>query len=329
LFTGDKEFLENRAIPFLKETALFYEDFIVKDEDGKNMMFPSQSPENQPANMVYFNEETGRKERMRVQINSTMAIAISKEVFTNLITSCELLGIEQEGVARWKAILADMPEYQINEDGAIREWMHPDFKDNYEHRHQSHIYPLFPGQEVTEENNPELYEACRIAIEKRLTIGLKSQTGWSLAHMANVYARLGDGDKAKEALDILSRCCLGQNLFTYHNDWRNMGVTLKTIWGNSAPFQMDANYGITAAISEMLCGSNADILRILPALPSDWTAGEFHGMLTRAGVRTSARWDMDKKEINLSLIAERDALFDVKFPRAIINIECKNNSLFR
>lgn len=314
LFTGDKEFLESRAVPFLKEVALFYEDFIIKDKHGKNMFVPSESPENQPADKVWFNPETERDERIRIQINSTMAVAISKEVFTNLIAACELLGIEEEGIVRWEKMVADMPEYQINEDGAMREWLHQDFEDNYEHRHESHVYPVFPGHEVTLESNLEIYEACRIAIEKRKTIGLKAQTGWSLAHMSNAYARLGQGDKANEALDILARCCLGQNLFTYHNDWRYMGVTGSGFWGKSAPFQMDANFGITAALYEMLCGSNANILRILPALPTDWKTGDFKNILTRSGIRVSVSWDMEKKELDVKLVAERDADFDIKFP---------------
>ena len=321
LFTGDKEFLEKRAIPFLKETALFYEDFIIKDENGKNMFIPSESPENQPADKVWFNPATGKNESIRIQINSTMAIAVSKEVFSNLIKACEELGIEKEGVKRWKKMVADMPAYQVNEDGAMREWLHPDFDDNYEHRHESHVYPIFPGHEITLENNPEIYEACRIAIEKRKTIGLKAQTGWSLAHMSNVYARLGQGDKAKEALDILARCCLGQNLFTYHNDWRYMGVTGSGFWGKSAPFQMDANFGITSALYEMLCGSNAEMLRVLPALPTDWKTGEFRGMLTRVGVNTSANWDMDKKQINVTLVAERDTDFTIQFPGKLTSLK--------
>jgi alpha-L-fucosidase 2 len=311
LFTGDQDFLKNRAVPFMKEVALFYEDYMVKDENGKNMFFPGQSPENQPVDNP-----------VKVQINPTMAVAIAKEVFGNLVQACELLDMEAEGVKRWKQCLANMPAYKINEDGALCEWLHPDFKDNYEHRHQSHIYPLFPGQEITQESDPKLYEACKVAIEKRLTIGLKSQTGWSLAHMANVYARLGDGERAMEALNILARCCLGQNLFTYHNDWRHMGATLTTTWGRTSPFQMDANFGIAAAVTEMLCGSNADMLRVLPALPIDWSTGEFHGMLTRVGVRTSAQWDMTKKEIKLSLVAERDTAFDIKFPGAIAELTC-------
>ena len=230
---------------------------------------------------------------------------------------------------RWKKCLADMPAYQVNQDGALREWLHPDFKDNYEHRHQSHIYPVFPGQEITAESNPALYEACKVAIEKRLIIGLQSQTGWSLAHMANVYARLGDGERALEALNILSRCCLGQNLFTYHNDWRKMGPTMAFTWGRTAPFQMDANFGISAAVTEMLCGSNADMLRILPALPDAWSTGEFYGMLTRAGVKTSVQWDMTKKELQLSLVAERDTDFVIKFPGDIVKQTCAQLTILK
>jgi alpha-L-fucosidase 2 len=329
LFTGDEDFLINRAVPFMKEVALFYEDYMVKDENGKNMLLPAQSPENQPKDKVIFDPATGRSKSIKVQINSTIAVAVSKEVFTNLIVSCEKLGIEKNGVKRWKKLLTDMPEYKINDDGALCEWLHPDFKDNYEHRHQSHIYPLFPGQEITEESNFELYEACKVAIEKRLTIGLQSQTGWSLAHMANVYARLGDGEKAKEALNILSRCCLGQNFFTYHNDWRGMGATLPTVWGRTSPFQMDANFGIAAAVIEMLCGSNAHMIRILPALPEEWKTGEFNDMLTRAGVRTSVKWDMGKKEINIILVAERNTDFDLKLPAEMKEIECCKSDILK
>ncbi len=313
LFTGDEEFLKNRAIPFMKEVALFYEDYIVKGPDGKNMFFPGSSPENYP---------TSIRERVKVHMNATISYAVSKEIFSNLVKACERLGIEQEGVARWKKQLADMPDYQVNEDGALREWMHPDFTDCYEHRHQSHIYPLFPGTEITEESNPEIYEACRVAIEKRLVIGLSSQTGWSLAHMANVYARLGDGDRAKDALDILARCCLGQNLFTYHNDWRKMGVTTTHVYGRTSPFQMDANFGTSAAVMEMLCGSTSEILRILPALPKKWSNGNFNNMLTRTGVRTSASWDMDKGRIELTLTGVRNVHFDLKLPGDISTLEC-------
>lgn len=208
LFTGDREFLSNRAVPWLKETALFYEDFLYEGPDGKLVFSPSLSPENVPSG-----QDMGL-----LTINATMDVAICREVLSNLCDACDLLSIEQKGVSHWRNMLSKLPEYEINEDGALREWLYPKFKDNYHHRHQSHIYPLFPGLEITQETHPELYEACRVAVEKRLVIGLTSQSGWSMAHIANIYARLGEGNRALECLEILSRSSMGPNLFTYHND---------------------------------------------------------------------------------------------------------------
>ena len=147
--------------------------------------------------------------------------------------------------------------------------------------------------------------------------------------MANTWARLGEGDRALENMKIISRCCLGRNLFTYHNDWRGMGVTLTNIYGRSAPFQMDANFGISAAVTEMLCSSDPQILRLLPGLPSAWTSGEFHDVLTRTGIRTSAKWDMDKNTIDLTLTAERNTSFDLKFPGEIDHLECSDPEVLR
>ena len=130
--------------------------------------------------------------------------------------------------------------------------------------------------------------------------GLSSQMGWSLAHMANIYGRLGDGDKALEALNILTRCCLGQNLFTYHNGWRKMGVTTRHVYGRTSPFQMDANFGITAAVAEMLCSSNPEVLKLLPGLPTAWKMGNFHDILTRTVIRVSAEWYMEKGKVEFT-----------------------------
>jgi alpha-L-fucosidase 2 len=283
LFTGDMDFLKNRTIPFLKEVALFYEDFLVEGQDGKMMFIPSMSPENNPS----------IPNASLVTINATMDVAIAREVLTNLCTACELLGIEEDGRKKWKNMLDKLPEYRINEDGAIKEWIHTDLHDNYHHRHQSHIYPLFPGFEVTEESDPVLFNAIKIAVEKRLVVGLTSQTGWSFAHMANIYARLGDGVRALQCLELLCRSCVGPNLFTYHNDWRSQGLTMFWGHGNQPPFQIDANFGLMAAVLEMLIFSAPGMIKLLPALPPQWRKGKAEGIACRGCIEVNLDWNMD------------------------------------
>ncbi|MFW6309025.1 MAG: glycosyl hydrolase family 95 catalytic domain-containing protein, partial [bacterium] len=304
LYTGDKEFLRDRAVPFLKEVALFYEDFLIEDENGELVFVPSLSPENTPS----------IENPSLAVVNATMDVAIAKEVLNNLINACELLNIEDKNLDKWKKMLAKLPDYKVNEDGAIKEWIHEELPDNYHHRHQSHIYPLFPGLEVTKEEEPELYEAIETAVEKRLIIGLTSQTGWSFAHMANIYARLEKGERALECLELLSRSCVGPNLFTYHNDWRSQGLTM--FWGQDSqpPFQIDANFGFTAAVMEMLLYSKPGMIKFLPALPEKWEKGEVEGLIARGGIETALEWDLNKKYLNINLKSNSSQKITVKFP---------------
>ncbi len=302
LYTGDESFLKDRVVPWLKETAFFYEDYLYEGDDGKLVFNPSVSPENRPENSNSL-----------MSINATMDVAICREVLTNLCDSCEKLGIEEEGVVRWRAMCEKLPEYEVNEDGAMKEWLHPAFQDNYHHRHQSHIYPVFPGIEVTEESNPEIFEACRVAVEKRLVIGLTSQTGWSMAHMANIYARLGDGDRALECMEILSRSSTGPNLLTYHNDWRHMGLSMGG-WSSTPPFQIDANFGITSAVLEMLVFSKPGLIKLLPALPTKWAKGKVTGVCCRGAVTVDIEWDRDDGKFAASLVSKTDQKVLVKIP---------------
>ena len=303
LFTGDREFLKKRVVPWLREVALFYEDFLVEGDDGRLLFNPSISPENRPSG----------EGMSLLTMNATMDVAICREALGNLCDACELLGIEPDGIVRWRALLDKLPEYEVNEDGAMREWLHPAFKDNYRHRHQSHIYPLFPGLEVTEETSPELFEACRIAVFKRLVIGLASQSGWSMAHMANIYARLGMGNRALECMEILARSSTGPNLFTYHNDWRDMGLSLT--WGGATPpFQIDANFGIAAAVLEMLVFSKPGIVKLLPALPDKWTRGSARGLRCRGGLDVEIAWDAPAKKLEATLVSDTAREILLKLP---------------
>jgi alpha-L-fucosidase 2 len=180
--------------------------------------------------------------------------------------------------------------------------MHEDFADNYHHRHQSHIYPVFPGTEVTRENNPELFKGFVTAVKKRLVIGLKQQSGWSLAHMACNYARMGEGDLALDCLDVMSRSCVLSNFYTLHNDFRGTGIGLDMEW---APFQIDANMGWSAAVQEMLMFSLPSSISLLPALPKRWRKGIIGPLLTRGQVLVRIDWDQDEGIVHAELLSAK------------------------
>ncbi|VGO18342.1 glycosyl hydrolase family 95 catalytic domain-containing protein [Pontiella sulfatireligans] len=316
LYTGDETFLKERALPFLRETALFYEDFFTIGDDGFFVSSPSNSPENNPAE---YWDGTGMGEAaMETTINATMDFALVKEVLTHLIQGSDVLG-ETEDVEKWKGMLGKIPAYQINDDGAVREWMHPFFSDNYHHRHQSHIYPVFPGIEVTRESDPELYKAFEIALRKRLAVGIGEQTGWSLAHMSNIYARMNDGDRALECLDLLARSCVKNNFYTVHNDWRGMGIGLEMDW---APFQIDANMGWSAAVQEMLLFSDLGKISVLPALPAQWKQGAVKGLVARGGVQVSMEWNNGSVGVELLSVMDQKIVLSVSGGKQI-SVELK------
>jgi alpha-L-fucosidase 2 len=309
LYTGDKAFLKQRALPFLRETALFYEDFFTVGDDGFFVSAPSNSPENNPAE---YWDGAGMGQAMETTINATMDFALAKEVLAHLIEGSEILGENGAEVEKWKGMLGRIPPYQINADGAVKEWMHPFFSDNYHHRHQSHIYPVFPGTEVTRDSDPDLFGAFEVAIHKRLEVGIGEQTGWSLAHMANVYARMDDGNNALECLNLLARSCVKNNFYTAHNDWRGMGVGLEMDW---APFQIDANMGWSAAVQEMLLFSVPGKISVLPALPEKWSKGSVSGLMARGGIAVSISWNTKEGKVHATLCSIRkDQTVELSLP---------------
>jgi len=306
LYTGDRQLLVNKVLPFMREAVLFYEDFIVLEQGGQIKFYPSVSPENTPEN---FMPTDGKPlaHPMPTTINATMDCALLKELLTHLIQGSQDADMYHEEIARWEDMLKRIPDYRINSDGAIREWMDERFDDRYNHRHLSHIYPIFPGQEFTREEHPDRFEAFETAVNKRL---IGAQTGWSLGHMSAIYARLGDGNKALAQLDILSRSCLLNNFLTLHNDWRDMGVCLNM---EEAPIQLDANMGWVNAVQEMLLYVSPTMVKLLPALPDRWSSGKVTDLRFCTG-KVSFEWNRADGTFRAKLTAERNTKITLKLP---------------
>lgn len=257
-FTGDENILI-RGIKYWKEVVEFYEDFMKPDANGRYEFAPSFSPENTPLG----NDSP-------TAINATMDITIAKEVYTNLINGCKLLGLHEDMIEKWESERAKLPDYTINEDGALKEWIPSSLKDDYHHRHSSHLYMVFPGHEALSSGNEELFEACHKAAGFRLIDGVDAISGWGLAHLANIAARLKDSTLWYLALNRLIQIFTLDNFFTGHNP--------------HSLFQMDANLGITAAVYEMFAYSDTEKLEIFPVWSEEFTSMSITGLKARCNL---------------------------------------------
>ena len=297
LYSGDEAMLRDEILPFMHEAALFYQDYAVRDGEILRL-YPSVSPENTPGNLMNADTHSATGHRCPAVQNALMDFAIMKELLTNLLAGMEITGLYVDEADGFRDLLARIPAYSVNADGAVKEWLRDDLEDNYHHRHLSHLYPVFPGNEVTAHSDPALFEAFRRAVMLRR---LGSQSGWSLTHMANIYARFGEAEKAAECLDIMAKSVVNHALFTVHNDWRHMGMTGE--W-RGAPFQLDAAFGAVNAIQEMLFSWQGDTLSILPALPKRLVSGQAKGLAFPGGTVDIA-WEPSGR-VRVGIHATRD-----------------------
>lgn len=292
LYTGDMEYARNVMLPYMDEVAKFYEGFVRFTQEGDKeriRFYPSVSPENTPVNFMPP-EGVQMAHPMPTTINSTMDLSVLKEFFNNLLEVSKILKdtpFTQERIDQWNRILKAIPEFEINEDGAVKEWQEDIFKDRYDHRHLSHIYPVFPGYELYPEKDPEKIRPYEKAVELRK---VDAQTGWSMAHMASIYARFRNGGAAMECLDNMAKSSLLNNFFTLHNDWRGMNISLTM---DPAPVQLDAVMGYVNALQEMILYASPGYVALLPALEERLYTGEVKNFRYDNGL-ICMKWDKEK-----------------------------------
>ena len=279
-YTLDEEMLKKEIYPIMKEQAIFYQQILVEDENGKLISTPSYSPEQGPRTNGNTYEQT-----------------LVWQLFTDTITAAEIVGEDKALIDEWKTVLANLKDpIEIGTDGQIKEWYHETFlgsitsAENYNHRHISHLLGLYPGDLISEET-PEWFDAALISMQNRTD----KSTGWAMGQRINTWARLGNGEKVYELIGLL-----------FDN-----GI-LTNLWDTHPPFQIDGNFGYTAGVTEALMQSNMGYINLLPALPDAWADGSFRGLVARGNFETAVIWK-DKVATEISILSRNGGTCTVQF----------------
>ncbi len=300
-FTGDQSFL-TKMYPVLKSSVQFYLDWLVEDPvSGKLVSGPAVSPENT------FIAPDGSQSQ--ISMGPTHDQEVIWNLFADFITASKVLNLNNEFVDQVIVAQKQLLKPKIGKDGRLMEWAQEFPEVEPGHRHISHLFAIYPGSQINLVQTPELAEAARKSLDYRIANG-GGHTGWSAAWLISQYARLQEPEKAKKDVDVVLSKSTSPNLFGLH-----------------PPFQMDANFGFTAGIAEMLLQSYAGIIQVLPALPAEWPNGHINGLCARGGFVVDLEWK-NMKPVNIKVFSKNGGICRVKYGSETKEVQTKKGNFY-
>jgi alpha-L-fucosidase 2 len=278
LFTGDKKFLRERAWPVMKGAAQFCLDWLIENSDGKLISVPSVSPEN-----TFI---TSLGDTAQISINTTSDIALIKHLFVNCVQAEDLLKNDPVFSSRLQKALQKLTPYPLGSNGQLLEWSQDWSAVDPSHRHLSHMYPVFPGDEIS----PAVTPGLAVAARKALSLREKTNCSWGFAWKAACWARLGEADSAWQTWKSQLNYVDPQS--TSSKD--NYGLFPNLFNSDGKDVIMNGNGCATAVLTEMLLQSHTGAIEFLPAVPEIFSSGKINGLCARGGFVVDINWSNRK-----------------------------------